>query len=154
MSHKRIYHSHPEACTGCRICEIVCSLVHEKTGINPKRSMIKVLEFPEKGVYIPKTCQQCEDASCVKACPSDALSQDSETGIINVREENCTGCNLCADSCNFNAIFLHPGKNIAQVCNLCNGDPMCIKYCLQEAIVFLSPEEYANKKNEKIEINK
>lgn len=150
MSYKKIYHSYPEACTGCRVCEIICSLKHEKIGVNPKRSMIKILDIPEKGIFIPNTCQQCEDAPCIDVCPEDAISQDNQTGVIHVDEENCSGCKLCIDACKFDTIFLHPEKNIVQICYLCGGNPMCIKYCLQEAIVFLTPEEYEHKKNDKI----
>jgi carbon-monoxide dehydrogenase iron sulfur subunit len=149
MSCKKIYSSNPEACTGCMVCELVCSLKHEKTGINPKRSMIKIISVPEKGNFIPNVCQQCEDAPCISACPSDALLQESTTGIITVNEETCTGCNLCIDACVYNAIFIHPEKNTAVVCDICGGEPMCVKYCMQEAIVFLTPENYENKKSGK-----
>ena len=148
MSYPRIFNTYPEACTGCRICEMVCSLHHEKTGINPKRSMIRILDVSEKGIYIPTICRLCKNAPCVEACPSIALSQDTRTGVIHVDEEKCNGCGLCMEACKFGAISLHPEKDIAVVCDLCDGEPKCVKYCMQKALVFLKPEEYALRKAE------
>lgn len=148
MSYPRIFNTNPEACTGCHMCEMVCSLNHEKTGINPKRSIIKVIDVSEKGIYIPKTCNLCQNAPCVEACSTYALTQNTETGVIQVDGENCSGCGLCVEACESGAIFLHPENNIAVVCDLCGGKPKCVKYCLQEALVFLKPEEYELKKKE------
>ena len=39
-------------------------------------------------------------------------------------------------------VSLHPDKNIAVVCDLCGGEPKCVKYCMQKALIFLKPEEY------------
>jgi len=148
MSYKRIFHSHPEACTGCRMCELVCSLNREKTGINPKRSMIRIHENRQKGTYTPKTCHLCNDAPCIEVCPLAALTKNIETGVINVDEENCSGCNLCVEACEFGAISLHQDKNIAVVCDLCGGEPKCVKYCMQRALIFLKPEEYDTTKSD------
>jgi anaerobic carbon-monoxide dehydrogenase iron sulfur subunit len=142
LSYKRIFHSSPEACTGCRICELVCSLNHEKTGINPKRSMIRIHEDRQNGIYTPFTCQLCSDAPCIEVCPSAALSRNAKTGVIVVDEEKCSGCELCIEVCVYGAMSLHPDKNIAVVCDLCGGEPKCVKYCMQKALVFLKPEEY------------
>ena len=142
MSYPRVFSFSPEACTGCRICEMVCSLAHEKTGINPKRSMIRIIDFPEKGITIPTACHFCQNAPCIESCPEFALSQNAETGVILVDEEKCTGCGLCVEACEFGAIFVHPEKNIAVVCDLCGGEPKCVKYCIQKALVFSKPEEY------------
>ena len=142
MSYKRIFHVYPEACTGCRICELVCSLNREKTGINPKKSMIRIHEDPEKGIYIPTTCHLCSDTPCIEVCPSAALSKNIETGVINIDEENCSGCELCIEACEFGAISLNHDKNIAAVCDLCGGEPKCVKYCMQKALILLKPEDY------------
>ena len=104
--------------------------------------MIRIHEDPEKGIYIPTTCHLCNDAPCIEVCPSAALSKNIETGAISVDEENCSGCNLCIEACEFGAISLHPDKNIAVVCDLCGGEPKCVKYCMQKALIFLKPEEY------------
>jgi len=42
----------PSRCTGCRICELVCSL--EKTGeFSPAKALINSVVFPEELVFAP-----------------------------------------------------------------------------------------------------
>jgi anaerobic carbon-monoxide dehydrogenase iron sulfur subunit len=52
-----------EKCTGCRLCEQVCSVVHEGVS-NPAKSRIQIVKWEDEGRYIPMICQQCEDAPC------------------------------------------------------------------------------------------
>lgn len=142
MAPCKIYYRSPDACTGCRICEIVCSLHHEDSEVNPKLSRIRVVDLPDRAVSIPVVCRKCSPAPCVDACPVDALSQDEETELIIVDEGRCTGCDRCAEACEFGAITTHPVKKAAIVCDECGGDPLCVKYCMPEALVYLAPEEY------------
>jgi Fe-S-cluster-containing hydrogenase component 2 len=120
---------------------MVCSLTHEKTGINPKNSRIRILENSDKGIYIPVVCQLCENTPCIEACPESALSRDEKTGVISVDEDSCSACSLCVEACEYHAIFIHPETNIACVCDLCGGEPKCVEYCLQDALVFATQEE-------------
>ena len=152
MSYPRIFHSSSEACTGCKVCEMICSLIAEKKGINPKRSRIRISENPDEGIYIPVVCNLCENTPCIDACPESALSKDKKLSTIRLDKDICSGCGLCVEACDYNAIFLDPVDNIACVCDLCGGEPKCVKYCLQEALVFLKPEEYELKKDKKIMI--
>jgi carbon-monoxide dehydrogenase iron sulfur subunit len=91
---------------------------------------------------VPLICRKCAPAPCVEACPVEALSQDEETGLITVDEDRCIGCDRCAESCEFGAITTHPITKVAIVCDECGGDPLCVKYCMPEALAFLTPEEY------------
>ena len=65
-------------CSGCRKCEIVCSLSHENR-IWPEASRIRVFMLVP-GTEFPHFCAQCEDYPCVKACPVNALSISKRTG--------------------------------------------------------------------------
>jgi Fe-S-cluster-containing hydrogenase component 2 len=142
MSHRKILIKAPEACTGCSICEMVCSLTHEKSGINPRMSRIRILNFPEKGVIIPMVCRLCMNPPCAAACPIKALSQNVKTGVITVDDDKCVGCGRCMEACPFGCITIHPTKRTAMVCDLCGGEPLCVKYCANETLLFLKPEEY------------
>jgi carbon-monoxide dehydrogenase iron sulfur subunit len=126
----------PEICCGCRICEMACSLAHDSRSASGGLSIIKIKNNLQKGIYVPVACGFCENASCLDACPLNALSLNEKTGVIMVDIDECVGCGLCVDACEFNAIKLHPEKDIAIVCDLCSGEPECVKYCTQKAISY------------------
>ena len=78
MDYPGIKYLNPEACTGCRMCEMICSLIHGQNGINPRRSRIKITEKKEKGIFLPQVCQLCKEPECMRACPESALFRDPE----------------------------------------------------------------------------
>jgi Fe-S-cluster-containing hydrogenase component 2 len=120
----------PLKCSGCRLCEVACSLKHEGT-VWPEASRIRVFEF-FPGVDVPHLCTQCRDYPCVKACKYSALRVDDSTGAVLVDEEKCTGCGDCVRACPGRVMRLHPKTGKALVCDLCGGEPECVKAC-QEA---------------------
>ena len=116
-------------CTGCRRCEIVCSLRHEGC-IWPEASRIRIF-MPFPGLEVPHLCAQCDDYPCVKACAVEALSIDSQTGAVIVDQDKCTSCGLCIEKCPGTVPFLHPETNKAIICDLCGGEPECVKVCAE-----------------------
>lgn len=120
-----------DKCTGCRICELVCSLKHDGV-CNPTKSRIKV-ERRSVALDIPTVCIQCDERYCIASCPQGALSQAAD-GSIRVDEDLCTACGLCMNACPFDAIRTHPSKHVAMICDLCGGDPLCVKYCTTRAL--------------------
>ena len=123
-----------DKCVGCRLCEMVCSLVHEGE-CSTAKSRIKIYRDEEYGNNLVSVCLQCEEPYCVESCTLDAISRDYKTGIVGVDEELCTGCELCIDACPMRGIFLDGDKHSAIKCDLCGGDPECVKVCSREAIV-------------------
>ncbi len=140
--------SDTEKCTGCQICEYVCSAVKEK-GFNPLLSRIRSVRV-EPAFNTAVTCHLCEDPPCVRACPKKALSRDEKTGVIRVDEDKCIGCAWCIETCEFSAIVLHPVKKKVVVCDLCNGDPKCILHCPMEALHLATSEEISQESVKKI----
>ena len=67
-----------EKCTGCRTCELVCSVKHEGAA-NPSKSRIKIVKWEWEGRYVPMSCQQCVDAPCGQVCPVAAITRDRGT---------------------------------------------------------------------------
>lgn len=138
---KRVLVAYSERCTGCRLCELVCSLVHEGE-CNPSKSRIHINRWELEGVDIPMFCMQCEDAPCAQVCPVEAMPRVPETGALVIDEELCFGCKLCASACPFGAIVLRPeGKPVK--CDLCQGDPECVKFCETKAIEYVRPDRFA-----------
>ncbi len=123
-----------EACTGCRICEIVCSLGHERV-INPEKSRIYVRRRYEESLYIPYVCQNCINPDCVAVCPTSALSQD-EGGVILADQDLCTGCELCVQACPYEVIRYNEDTSRILVCDHCGGKPLCVEFCATQAIQF------------------
>ena len=131
---KKIDHNVAEKCTGCKICTMVCSLYHEKDGINPRRSRISILSLPERMEIIPMVCHFCEDSLCVKSCPVEALSRDEEKRVIVVDDNICNSCGECVEACPYGAMTIHPVTNIAMTCDRCDGNFWCVKYCPKDAL--------------------
>jgi carbon-monoxide dehydrogenase iron sulfur subunit len=136
-----------DRCTGCRACEYACSFKH--TGLfNPLDSRIRISEFLDDFVFIPSVCTQCEDAYCVSVCPTHALSKNQQTGVVEFDSNKCIGCKQCIIACPWGSIKLnHTGKEIIK-CDLCGGEPECIKVCHAKALEFVEAEDMVlDKKN-------
>lgn len=114
-------------CTGCRLCEIACSLKHEGR-IWPEASRVRVFMLVP-GAEVPHLCAQCYNYPCVAACPVEALSVHEETGAVIVNNEQCNACGLCIDACPGKVPHLHPDRKRVVICDLCGGDPECAKIC-------------------------
>jgi Fe-S-cluster-containing hydrogenase component 2 len=117
-----------DICTGCRVCELTCAFVHTGS-FTPENSRIHVEKDEFNGKDIPYICIQCEERHCVKNCPTGALEIVSETGAIKVNEELCIGCGICVRVCPYNGVRVHKKNKKALICDLCNGDPECVKRC-------------------------
>jgi carbon-monoxide dehydrogenase iron sulfur subunit len=137
----------PFKCVGCGICELVCSLKHEKLFSSTLSRIRRVRLYPYRNIAI--TCVMCENPPCVKACPRDALTQ-AEDGRIIVDEEKCTGCGLCVEACDFGALTLHPIRRVPIVCDLCNGTPLCVEACPEDALNLTARDLLAQVKRFKI----
>jgi len=117
-------------CTGCQECEVVCSLYHFGE-CNPQRSAVRVTRTEHDGLAdaFPVVCQQCDDAPCIGACPSEAISQEERKGFVRIDRERCTACGACVDACPIDAIFMDDESNTAMKCDLCGGSPQCVALC-------------------------
>ncbi len=139
---KKFVAADPDKCVGCQICEYVCAFEKDKV-FNPLKSRIRVVRLYPANLSI--ACRLCEDAPCVKACPRKALEQSTETGVILIDEKKCDGCGWCIEACEFGAITLHPGKKVVVACDLCNGEPKCVKWCPEEALELTTTDALAQK---------
>jgi carbon-monoxide dehydrogenase iron sulfur subunit len=125
-----------EKCTGCRLCEMVCSVKH--AGVNsPSRSRIHVIKWPFEGFELPMLCQQCEEAPCIAVCPKDALSQDSSLDRVALDYDLCIGCKMCVTACPFGGMGIDTVARQVIKCDLCDGDPACVRFCDPGALEFV-----------------
>ena len=128
-----------QKCTGCRQCELICSVVHEGVS-NPSRSRIKVVKWEAEGLYIPMSCQQCEDAPCMNVCPVKAISRDEEFNFVTVDYDVCIGCRTCVTVCPFGAMSFDVISQKVIKCDLCGGDPQCVRFCLEKAVDYIDAD--------------
>ena len=125
-----------EKCTGCRLCELVCAVSHDGIS-NPARSRIRVLKWEAEGLYIPMTCQQCQDAPCMAVCPMKAISRDEAMGLVSIDYNACIGCRSCIGACPFGAMSFHLKEKQVFKCDLCDGAPECVRVCEPKALTYV-----------------
>lgn len=126
----------PDKCTGCRRCEVACSFFKEQE-CNPAKSRVRVAKEEKDFINVPFLCVHCDKPYCQEVCPVEAIFRDENTSAILVNEDTCIGCRLCAIACPIGAIYLDPEKGTILKCDLCNGDPKCVKYCDVKALQYI-----------------
>ena len=134
-----------KVCSGCRACMVAC-VAHHEGRFGTAAARIHVVKVEALGIDQPHVCRQCGTAAgapapCVAACPVGALSVDEHSGAIQVHVDlastsACIGCAACVDACPFGMAILHPQAGTAIICDLCGGDPACVRRCATGAIVF------------------
>ena len=137
------------ACTGCRMCEMACSV--NKTGMFSSRlSRIWIETEARVGRDVAHVCQQnikaCRkggnpEPQCIAACPvagetDPPIFWDDSLSMVVLRPgEACRDCLACVRACRFQAIRVHPLDKSPLKCDLCVGDPECVKICVTDAIL-------------------
>lgn len=123
-------------CTGCRFCESACAFGHDREfSLTKARIRIGQEAIDDLGFNV-NVCRQCSVCPPLDVCPTFALTRDPMTGVLHLDAARCpSGCRLCAEACHLGAF--HDGGDGLIMCDLCDGDPECVKACYTEAL-FLS----------------
>ncbi len=129
----------PGKCTGCKQCELACSLENEGE-FNVSKSRIRVFDFHHEARFIPYTCTQCDEAWCQQACPVNAITT-TDDGVKVVNDNLCVGCKVCTIACPFGTVNYNASTGKVIKCDMCGGDPECAKICPTDAIVFTDIEQ-------------
>ena len=137
-----------DRCIECRSCGAACYYSHAN---------MPAVQFARSGwALLPMICRQCKAASCVEACPAEAMVRD-EDGVVRRRLLRCIGCGSCARACPFGVIpdqlggipvgTKAPGRlsghQVAK-CDLCadrtacdpEAVPRCVGACPSGALIF------------------
>ncbi len=123
----RHIYANPLECSGCKLCELVCSFTFDRV-LDLNRARIKVVSRGHLDQLL--VCKNCQNAPCIEACSTGAIYRDSR-GIIMANEINCVGCSECVKACPYGGIKIHPTKKVAIKCVLCGS---CIEWCPAECL--------------------
>ena len=117
----RIYVNHAK-CTGCRLCEMVCSLYHLSI-INPEKSAIRIQKDDlDTSMNKALVCRQCKKMKCVE---EESVDEELEKKRFIWNKER-------VERCPFDG--LNQSGADAYHCELCGGHSQCIRVCTTEAI--------------------
>lgn len=135
--------------------------------------------FPQADrAYLPHACMHCDNAPCVKVCPSGASIQRAD-GIVTVDYDQCIGCGACLMVCPYDARTIDfngswnfgaeapapyeaygtPHTEVAEKCIFCaqrvdaGGTPYCVEACPNAARLFGDVDDPASEVHAYIEVN-
>lgn len=139
-----------DKCNGCRACEVICSAFHASpkySSNNPARSRIRVIRYPIADIYVPVYAGEYAVAECA----------GRDKYVIDGKEYD--ECAFCRASCPSRDLFKEPDSSLPLKCDMCESDPsvetpMCVQWCLSEALIFEEREEEIaeEEKQEELEI--
>lgn len=139
-------------CSGCLACMVACKQendlgpgVNEEPGsqgpkwIKPHHYFSPPAnEKTDRFVFIPLMCNHCQNAPCVRGCPTGA-THFGEKGLVCFDEEKCIGCKYCVEVCPYQIRSFDPIKKVSSKCQLClprlreGKKPRCVETCPQGA---------------------
>lgn len=138
-------------CTACKSCEIACAVAHSRSGNlygalqekpSPKRRLY--VEWVSPGANVPILCRHCEDAPCMHACISGAISRNKESVVVT-DSDKCIGCWTCVMVCPYGVIGRHLETRKAYRCDRCPGRdiPACVGSCPTKALIYRTAESFS-----------
>ncbi|MFC1666616.1 4Fe-4S dicluster domain-containing protein [Candidatus Omnitrophota bacterium] len=148
----------PKKCLACRTCELQCAIAHSESKDLAKaicedplpQTRVKVEGMDD--LAMPLQCRHCEDAPCVKICPTEATIKSEDGGPVLIKDKLCIGCKWCVLVCPFGVIRMARGGAAVTKCDLCferleKGEaPACVAACPSKAMQFKSIEEVSKGK--------
>jgi carbon-monoxide dehydrogenase iron sulfur subunit len=151
-------------CMACRACEFACALAHADTedlvkAVFEQGARPRIYIEAAGEIAVPLQCRHCEDAPCVKVCPTGALSRASEAEPVAVEPDKCIGCAFCVQVCPFGVVVLAQcsgpgvpeGGKVVIKCDLCAKrtaeglEPACVASCPVGALLFEEAESGAKR---------
>ena len=111
-----------EKCTGCRLCEIACSLNHFADTSNPRKARIRVMKDGDR--YYPVIAGAFVDAAC------------TSKELIVIGDQTYNMCAFCRSSCPEKPYFVEADTGVPLKCDFCGipPNPSCVRWCNSGAL--------------------
>ena len=126
-----------ERCIHCAACVVACKA---ENAVPDGRARNRVSEV-ESGAYpavrvvmSPSQCMQCDDAPCVRVCPTGA-SHRNANGVVLIDADDCIGCRYCIEACPYDARYFDEQSGTVDKCTFCvhrtvmGFEPACVTTC-------------------------
>ena len=136
---------------GCKTCELRCAIERDSVS-KTLAGAVKENPLPMARVQVqgataspfPLQCRHCQDATCLKSCPSGAMKRDAETDTVYVDQNQCRGCWMCVMSCPFGGVNPSGSFRVALKCDACvhMEEPACVAACPTGALVYGDDSAY------------
>jgi len=128
-------------CDGCTDCMTACAQVKAGSG-DVVDARIQVVAG--EGGFELALCRQCGDPKCVENCPAAALAKNGENGVIEWDGTKCVDCLLCTVGCAYGGIVHNERAASVVKCDLCGGNPACVKACESGALRYVTTARIYN----------
>ena len=152
----------PSKCIDCKACMVACK-VENNVIEGAWRNWIRQLwdlNGNRKSEFQPGQCMQCDNPSCVAACPVGATYKQAD-GLVVIDPKKCIGCGNCVTACPYGARYRDSKQHIADKCDFCQHrlqrgeEPACVVTCPTKVRTFGNlndPDSAINciRKNEKL----
>ncbi|MFC1980203.1 (4Fe-4S)-binding protein [Chloroflexota bacterium] len=124
-------------CTGCKLCEVMCSAFHAEPKysiVNQKRSRIRVFRDRVNNIHVPIFAGPYTDAECLGR------------NVVIINDKEYGECSFCGVSCPSRNLFKEPDDpDIPLKCDMCGepppSEPICVKWCISDALTYVEREE-------------
>ena len=140
---RQLLEADPRKCTGCGMCRLICAMVKEGRA-HAALSRIRLIRYVHPQLHLPVVCRHCEDAPCKAVCPREAISIEHASGRVIIDYARCISCKMCAAACPFGAVGFDGERRRVFKCDLCGGDPQCVRFCFPGALTWVPAHRQAD----------
>ena len=140
VSETQNFYIDPSRCIGCQSCVQACGECDTHKG----HPMIH-LEYVDRAhstQTAPVVCMHCEDPTCARVCPADAIKKTADGVVQSARKPRCIACSNCVLACPFGVPKMKTDFELMMKCDMCydrtseGKRPMCATVRPSQALFF------------------